>query len=499
MRASVIATVAAVLIGACTAGGKVIYVDDDANSPGDGASWATAYKYLQDALADANSSPKPVEIRVAQGLYRPDRSAAEPNGTGDRLASFGLVSGVALVGGHAGLGAADPNARNLRLHEAILSGDLGGNDVPGTVSPDRMIENAHTVVSCIGCDATTLIEGVVVTGASAEGALRYARGLYLGPSDARIRHSSFVNNCGTGAVVTYGAPRFDFCLFVGNVNRFSESRNDGAGLASLGASPIVTNCVFAGNWATGEYGSGAGFWQGQVGVIVDGPRLVNCTFAGNRAVRGRAVATGGRDRSGISIHVLNSILWDGGEEVFNGDHSLITIAYCALDGGESGIANGYGEMIFGAGNIASDPCFVNPGYWNTNGTPDDPNDDFWVHGDYHLMSQAGRWVVAEGPWVIDNVTSPCIDAGDLLSPIGLEPFPNGGRVNIGAYGGTGEASKSWFGGPNCATIMAGDINGDCRVGFLDLAILASHWLGEDESLGVQEDGSPTPLDRWRQE
>jgi len=43
---------------------------------------------------------------------------------------------------------------------------------------------------------------------------------------------------------------------------------------------------------------------------------------------------------------------------------------------------------------------------------------------------------------LDDVTSPCIDAGDPNSPVGDEPEPNGGRINMGAYGGTEEASKS---------------------------------------------------------
>ena len=51
---------------------KTIYVDDDAPAAGDGTSWATAYRYLQDALTDAAAAEKPVEIRVAQGLYKPD-------------------------------------------------------------------------------------------------------------------------------------------------------------------------------------------------------------------------------------------------------------------------------------------------------------------------------------------------------------------------------------------------------------------------------------------
>ena len=65
-----------------------------------------------------------------------------------------------------------------------------------------------------------------------------------------------------------------------------------------------------------------------------------------------------------------------------------------------------------------------------------------------------------------------------MSPIGEEPFPNGGRINMGAYGGTAEASKSYFSEPPCETIIAGDINGDCKVDFVDLSILAYHWLEE---------------------
>jgi len=48
---------------------------------------------------------------------------------------------------------------------------------------------------------------------------------------------------------------------------------------------------------------------------------------------------------------------------------------------------------------------------------------------------------------------------------------------MGAYGGTPQASKSYFGEPICETIMAGDINGDCKVDFRDLTLMAMNWLG----------------------
>jgi hypothetical protein len=44
--------------------------------------------------------------------------------------------------------------------------------------------------------------------------------------------------------------------------------------------------------------------------------------------------------------------------------------------------------------------------------------------------------------VRDLVTSPAIDAGDPAGPVGQEPLPHGGVVNMGVYGGTAEASKS---------------------------------------------------------
>ena len=50
---------------------------------------------------------------------------------------------------------------------------------------------------------------------------------------------------------------------------------------------------------------------------------------------------------------------------------------------------------------------------------------------------------------------------------------------MGAYGGTAEASKSYFGEPPCEIIVAGDINGDCVVDMTDLSFIAFHWLEDN--------------------
>ena len=45
--------------------------------------------------------------------------------------------------------------------------------------------------------------------------------------------------------------------------------------------------------------------------------------------------------------------------------------------------------------------------------PADPN-AIWLDGHYHLLSGAGRWHSLTNAWIIDDVNSPAIDAGDPL-------------------------------------------------------------------------------------
>lgn len=187
-----------------------------------------------------------------------------------------------------------------------------------------------------------------------------------------------------------------------------------------------------------------------------------------------------------SVSVADTIAWGNhGGSLYVGNYSNVQISHSDIQGGAANVtlyADGDPNctLIWGSGNIDCDPCFAGPGYWDPNGSREDANDDFWVDGDYHLKSQGGRWDANSGAWLIDDITSPCIDAGDVMSPIGREPFPNGGKVNMGAYGGTAEASKSYFGRPPCQTIVAGDINGDCEVKFEDFQLMALHWCEESD-------------------
>jgi hypothetical protein len=92
-----------------------------------------------------------------------------------------------------------------------------------------------------------------------------------------------------------------------------------------------------------------------------------------------------------------------------------------------------------------------------------------ANGDYHLHSRRGRYWPAHNVWVLDNVTSPCVDGGDpAVDPSG-EPMPNGGRIDMGAFGGTPFASMSEW-------PVTSDFNRDGVVDLVDMAIFCNEWL-----------------------
>ncbi len=655
--------------------GKVIYVDDSASGPADGASWQSAYKYLQDALAAAEAAAKPVEIRVASGVYKPDRGAVVT--PGDLEATFFVAPGVTLAGGYAGAGAPDPDIRDVELFPTVLDGDLADNDLPVAVprwdrvtrdnydwrwaDPSRT-DNSFCVVTLGTADAnlTTVLEGLSVTAAHSHdrGVSLYAyagrtAGVYMEEgARALIRHCTFSSNTAPGIASARANVTVSDCVFEHNT-----VRGTGGGMSIRGDNPLVARCLFKDNWAQdggglsisegrfqiedctfvrntacglacaeagfggalyaldslegsivkdctfvdnlGSFGGGINF--GSMGLTASSPirrggpvlvtgcsfagnhayaggaiyaefsmvniersvfrgnlalwrggavanwvgetRFDNCFFAGNRALEAGsgiwAMGSGGKrhlremevlldfdlvlsnctltgnmapvgrtltcwsfDRPTVgTTSISNCILDNGGNEVDNRYGSQMTIAFTNLRGATAAVDDPCNAVACGEGNIDADPLFASPGYWDPNGTPDDPNDDFFVEGDYHLKSQAGRWDPKSQSWVKDNVTSPCIDAGDPNSPIGAEPFPHGARVNMGAYGGTTEASKSYFGEPVCESTIVGDLNGDCRVDVRDLALLAVHWprdttQGPDEDAEGQNSGAP-PRTRGR--
>ncbi len=93
-------------------------------------------------------------------------------------------------------------------------------------------------------------------------------------------------------------------------------------------------------------------------------------------------------------------------------------------------------------NIHSNPLFVDP-----------------ENNDYHLKSERGRYWPLFDVWVLDNETSPCINAGNPNDDFTKERQPNGGRINMGAYGSTSYASLSLSSGEQYKASMPNPQNG----------------------------------------
>jgi len=270
-----------------------------------------------------------------------------------------------------------------------------------------------------------------------------------------------------GGLYGFDSTSINNCIISGN-----SADANGGGLYVEGYGSI-NNCIISGNSANSGGGLYGYVWPSMPHYNYK-VTAVNCTISGNRASKGSGFYCKGGNST-----VTNSILWNNkaaeANEIYLDFYiiysefgtpfkvpSSVTVMYSDVQGGAAGIhIESDCTLTWATGNIDADPCFA------------DPNNE-----DYHLKSQAGRWDANEGRWTKDEVTSLCIDASDPASPIGLEPFPNGGIINMGGYGGTAEASKSYFGEPLCETIVAGDINGDCIVNLKDFAFMAFHWLEE---------------------
>lgn len=444
--------------------GDVLFVDDDASINGDGQSWSTAYRFLQDALSHATTLGGISEIRVGQGIYMPDDNDSGTIAFGDRNATFALISGVSIKGGFAGVDAPDPNARDNDIYASVLSGDLAGNDLP-LIGPDFSgnIENSYHVVTGSGTDRTALLDGFTIVGGfgqrgagmsniagnptvvacnfSANAATETGGGVMNEQSNALFHGCVFDHNVAThngGAMYNVGSsPEVSACDFIAN-----ESNLGGAifGISLLREtiyphSATIYNCVFRLNSA-GIRG-GAIFSSG----VNSHPTVVNCTFGSNSSQ-----LEGGAVYVQISqLTLSNSVLWNnsapqGPEVAVRFPPCEATIRYCNVRGGQQFIAVDPGAKLnYETGNINANPLFEN-----------------FAVGDFHLSSG-----------------SPCIDSGDDQADIdvtssGIQLLPltdfednprlTNCHVDLGAFEFQGEVT------------LLGDFSEDCSIDLDDFLV-----------------------------
>ncbi|MFI4910394.1 MAG: hypothetical protein ACIAQZ_01865 [Sedimentisphaeraceae bacterium JB056] len=180
-----------------------------------------------------------------------------------------------------------------------------------------------------------------------------------------------------------------------------------------------------------------------IGVFASGssPVIQNVNFLSN--------FNGLMALNGAGPDVVNCIFWYNSTQDISGCYAR----YSCVER----IGEGVGE-----GNIFNNPLFA----------------DF-ENGDYRLRSELGRYRPDLDLWVVDEATSPCVNSGDPGMDVCREIMPHGGRINMGAYGGTMEASRGdWT--------LEGDFNRDGIVDMSDLAKLTANWLNTIEWMTTAE-------------
>lgn len=219
----------------------------------------------------------------------------------------------------------------------------------------------------------------------------------------------------------------------------------GGGICCMSDSgTTLRNCIISNNTATPS-GQGGGIYLGH---YTSGLYMVNCTIAENTASYDGGGIYFEQYENPPSITIINSILWD------NLPNQIST------DGTDKGVVI-YSDVQGGwpvhfplyPPNMDENPLFADT-----------------ANRDYHLKSQMGRWNPNQEEWIKDTNTSPCIDSGSGGYDWKAELWPNGKRINIGAYGGTPQASMSLSDAGNIA-----DLNNDGSVDYLDVMLFTDKW------------------------
>jgi len=344
----------------------------------------------------------PIENLTTGKRYDYIRHAVSEAGPGDHIVvSPGIYSENINFGGKSlTLSSTDPDEPNV-VAATIIDGDN------------------HAITFAGSEDANSVLVGFTITDANTA--------IYCSNASPTIANCVIVDNSGAGIELHNGSnPTITKSKIISNAGAGVEMWAKKGGRLIIYNYPTVANCVIVEN---SQHGISGGI-----------PTITNCTIAVN-ALCGI---------SSFKSTVSNSIIYYNGIDYNGIDSDGVQIesnldaevTYTDVQGGWQG-----------QGNIDEIPCFVEPGFGfvNLNGTPEDVNDDFWVWvpGDYHLRSRAGRWhpnrqtQPAAAGWVHDVLSSPCIDAGNPDSDWTEELLPNGERINMGAYGGTPQASMSF--------------------------------------------------------
>ncbi len=276
--------------GTSSLSAQIIFVN--ANSPacpgvGNGASWATAFCNLQDALDAAQTGN---QIWVAQGVYLPKKAADGTLTSNNRFKTFFINKNIQLYGGFSGTEAA-LNQRNWSANPTILSGDVG--------SPGVHTDNSYHVVWFNGVSTAAVLNGFIVEHGFANGNETnnddVGGGIYINGDDF-VESSPTIVNC------TF---RNNHCIFSTGAAVYVCARWDGF------ARPVFLQCQFI---QSGLFNKSLVRHYVRARGVCE-PTYRHCSFSRNTAPSGEYEITNHVEfaaHSSTKVHtkMYNTIIWN---------------------------------------------------------------------------------------------------------------------------------------------------------------------------------------------
>ena len=349
-----------------------------------------------------------------------------------------VVEGFTISGGYV---VGDESGGGMRFSHAspvIRDCVITGNVSDGTGGSGSDLTGVGGGIYC--ASSNPLFDGCEISYNESLGPYSYGGGAYLSASDATFLRCTIQGNVardfGGGMSCEKSSATITDCLIIenevdevgGGIDCFDDSdlviTNTiiagnyagywGAGMAAASAAPTIRRCTIAGN-ITDYYGGGvhligcvgatisstviannyAEEWGGAIRTDDSIFSLVNCTLAANEAADGSGIAcqSGG---GGSIVTIKNSILFDGGDEIWNDDGSIVPISDSDVEGGWPG-------------NLSVDPMFVDP-----DGPDDDPYT--WAGNNFRLATG-----------------SPCVDTGNNAAVVDTWDRAGNDRVLDGDF------------------------------------------------------------------
>jgi parallel beta-helix repeat protein len=406
------------------------------------------YETIQQAVDDSNNGDV---IIVTPGTY---------TGTGNRDINF---HGKAIT-----VQSTDPN--NWDIVASTIIDSNGSNQMhrgfyfssgegPNSVVAGLTITRGGVVyeggaVCCYNHSSPTIRNCIITVNAP-----RGRGAIYCDTSSPVITNCIFTDNIvvqgyGAGVCAMYNAnPIITNCIFSNN-HAYGPGRHGGAIYCHDHCNAFISNCIIIANTADHRGGGIAAYWSS--------PTYLNCTIIGNKSLEGGGLSSF-RESNPLVINciVRDNIANDGNQLALISTSRVwqppylpteMTVMFSDIAGGlaQATVDSGC-TLHWGAGNIDIDPNFIDAGHWDIN-NPGDPNDDFFIPGDYHIPPN-----------------SACVDIGDnnsipsfLTTDIDGEERLFNIRVDMGA-------DEMVITGPI-------DLDNDGIIGYFELASLFDEWL-----------------------